>query len=82
MLYYRRIGDSAGGLFDAPIYFGASLEAGNVWEDRSDMSIDSALLHGSLFVGIDSYVGPMYFAARLGQGGLSNFYLVIGAPPP
>ncbi len=82
LLYYRRIGDSAGGLFDAPIYFGASLEAGNVWEDRSDMSIDSALLHGSLFVGIDSYVGPMYFAAGLGQGGLSNFYLVIGAPPP
>jgi len=82
LLYYRRIGDSAGGLFDAPVYFGASLEAGNVWESRSDMSIDSALLHGSLFVGIDSYVGPMFFAFGMGQGGLTNFYLVIGAPPP
>ena len=46
------------------------------------MSFDSALLHGSLFVGIDSYVGPMFFAAGVGQGGLTNFYLVIGAPPP
>lgn len=82
LFYYRRIGDSAGGLFDAPIYFGASLEAGNVWESRTDMSFDSALLHGSLFVGIDSYVGPMFFAAGVGQGGLTNFYLVIGAPPP
>ena len=82
LLYYRRIGDSAGGLFDAPVYFGASLEAGNVWESRSDMSVDSALLHGSLFVGIDSYVGPMFFAFGMGQGGLTNFYLVIGAPPP
>jgi NTE family protein len=82
LLYYRRIGDSAGGLFDAPIYFGASLEAGNVWESRTDMSFDSLLLHGSLFVGIDSYVGPMFFAAGVGQGGLTNFYLVIGAPPP
>ncbi|MDH3585680.1 MAG: patatin-like phospholipase family protein [Gammaproteobacteria bacterium] len=82
LLYYRRIGDSPGGLFDAPVYVGASLEAGNVWESRSDMSIDSTLLHGSLFVGIDSYVGPMFFAAGIGQGGLTNFYLVIGAPPP
>jgi NTE family protein len=82
LFYYRRIGDSAGGLFDAPIYFGASLEAGNVWETRTDMSFDSVLLHGSLFVGIDSYVGPMFFAAGVGQGGLTNFYLVIGAPPP
>jgi NTE family protein len=82
LLYYRRIGDSAGGLLDAPIYLGASLEAGNTWQDRSDMSFGSALLHGSLFVGMDSYVGPMFFAAGIGQGGLTNFYLFIGAPPP
>jgi NTE family protein len=82
LLYYRRIGDSPGGLFDAPVYLGGSLEAGNAWESRGDMSIGSALLHGSLFVGIDSYVGPMFFAAGVGEGGLTNFYLVIGAPPP
>jgi NTE family protein len=82
LLYYRRIGESAGGLLDAPIYLGASLEAGNTWQDRSDMSFGSALLHGSLFVGMDSYVGPMFFAAGIGEGGLTNFYLFIGAPPP
>lgn len=82
LLYYRRIGDSPGGLFDAPVYLGASLEAGNVWQSRSDMSVDSAQLHGSLFVGVDSYIGPLVFAAGLGEGGLSNFYLFIGAPPP
>jgi NTE family protein len=82
LLFYRRVGDSPGGLFDAPVYLGASLETGNVWESRTDMSVDSTLLHGSLFVGFDSYVGPMLFAAGIGQGGLTNFYLVIGAPPP
>jgi NTE family protein len=82
LLYYRRIGDSPGGLFDAPVYLGGTVEAGNVWESRGDMSVGSALLHGSLFVGIDSYVGPMFFAAGVGEGGLTNFYLVIGAPPP
>ena len=82
LLYYRRIGESAGGLIDAPIYLGASLETGNVWQDRSDMSLGSSQLHGSLFLGMDSYIGPMFFAAGLGEGGLSNFYLFFGAPPP
>jgi hypothetical protein len=46
------------------------------------MSFGSAELHGSLFVGVDSYIGPLVFAAGVGEGGLSNFYLFIGAPPP
>ena len=82
LLYYRRIGESPGGLFDAPVYLGGSLEAGNVWQERSDMSFGSASIHGSLFVGMDSYVGPMFFAVGAGEGGLTNFYLFIGAPPP
>ena len=82
LLYYRRIGESPGGLFDAPVYLGATLEAGNVWASRSDMSLGSADIHGSLFVGTDTYIGPMLFAFGAGEGGLTNFYLVIGAPPP
>jgi len=82
LLYYRRIGESPGSLFDAPVYLGGSLEAGNVWASRSDMSFGSSSIHGSLFVGMDSYIGPMFFAIGAGEGGLTNFYLVIGAPPP
>ena len=81
MLFYRRIGDSPAGLFDAPVYLGASLEAGNVWESRSQISASSALVHGSLFVGVDSYIGPLFLAAGFGEGGTSNVYLFIGAPP-
>ena len=81
LLFYRRIGDSPAGLFDAPVYFGATLEAGNVWESRSQMSLDSALVHGSLFLGANTYIGPLFLAAGLGEGGESNFYLFIGAPP-
>jgi NTE family protein len=82
LLYYRRTGESAGGFFDAPVYVGASLEGGNAWQRRNDISLDSAELHGSVFVGMDSYIGPIFFAAGIGQGGRSNFYLFIGAPPP
>jgi NTE family protein len=81
LTFYRRIGSSAGGIFDVPSYFGASVEAGNVWQSRSDMSFSSALIHGSLFLGMDTYIGPVIIGAGAGQNGNSNFYLFIGAPP-
>lgn len=81
LMFYRRVGTSAGGIFEVPTYFGASLEAGNVWQSRSDMSFGSTLIHGSLFLGMDTYVGPVILGAGVGEDGYSNFYLFIGAPP-
>lgn len=81
LLYYRRIGSSAGGLVELPIYFGASLESGNVWQARDDIGIDSLVTNGSLFFGLDTFFGPMFLAAGLSETGNSNFYLFIGAIP-
>jgi len=81
LTFYRCIGTSAGGLFEVPTFVGATVEAGNVWQSRSDMSFSSMLLHGSLFLGMDTYIGPVILAAGVGQSGYSNFYLFIGAPP-
>ena len=81
LVYYRRVGESAGGLFDVPIYLGASAELGNVWQSRSDISFDSALFNGSIFAGLDTMLGPVYLAAGFGEGGRANFYLFIGSPP-
>ncbi len=80
LVYYRRIGDPTQGLFDLPVYIGGSLEAGNAWATSDDISADTLLLNGSLFVGLDSYFGPIYLAAGLGEGGRSNFYLFVGTP--
>ncbi|MEM8816026.1 MAG: patatin-like phospholipase family protein [Pseudomonadota bacterium] len=79
--YYRRVGNSAGGLFTVPLYLGASLEAGNVWSERRSISLDSALLHGSLFAGLDTFVGPFYLALGFGEGGERNVYIFLGSPP-
>jgi NTE family protein len=81
LVMYRRVGESAGGLFDVPIYVGLSAEAGNVWQQRSDMSLDSMRLGGSLYAGFDTYIGPVYLAAGFAEGGSRNFYLFIGSPP-
>ena len=81
LVVYRRIGSSAGGLIEVPTYFGASLEAGNVWQDRDAISVDDLRTNGSLFFGLDTYIGPVFLAAGLGEGGDTNFYLFIGALP-
>ncbi len=81
LVFYRRVGTSAGGLFELPTYFGASLEAGNVWQRRDDIGLDDLRMNGSLFLGLDSYFGPVFLAAGLSEAGGSNFYLFIGALP-
>jgi NTE family protein len=78
--YYRRVGRAPGGLLDVPLYLGASLETGNVWQSRSDISAGSSLLHGSLFLGMNTYIGPIILGVGAGEGDVTNFYLLIGAP--
>ena len=68
-IMYRRIGSGQDGLFDVPTYLGFSLELGNVWQRRSDVSVDSALFNGAAFLGFDTFLGPVYVAAGFGEGG-------------
>lgn len=81
LVYYRRVGESAGGLLDVPIYIGVSAEAGNAWQSRSDISFSSARVNGSIFAGFDTLIGPVYLAAGFGEGGRANYYLFFGSPP-
>ncbi len=82
LVYYRSAGETGGGLFDIPLYLGGSLEAGNVWQSRSEMSFDSVIVNGSLFAGIDTYIGPIFLAAGLSENGDSSFYLFLGNTRP
>jgi len=75
---YRRIGSGKEGLFDVPTYVGFSLELGNVWQRRSDVSLESALFNGSVFLGFDTLLGPVYLAAGFGEGGDRKLYLLLG----
>ena len=45
------------------------------------MSFDSLWLNGSVFAGLDTFIGPVYLAAGFAEHGNSNFYLFFGAPP-
>jgi NTE family protein len=81
MIYYRRVSESTGGIGEIPIYLGASLEAGNAWQSRSAIDFESALVNGSVFAGFDTPIGPFFIGAGFAEGGRSNYYLFLGAPP-
>lgn len=72
--YYRRIGDLA--LF--PAFAGVSLELGNVWAARSEISAKSAILGGSLWAGVQTPVGPVYVGYGHAEGGAGAFYVYLG----
>ena len=77
-IYYRQVGRRGQGFLNVPVYVGASIEAGNVWSSRHDISFDTARTNGSLFVGLDTLLGPVYFATGFDEGGGSAYYLFLG----
>ena len=78
ILYYRQIGRGGPGYFDVPTYLGASLEAGNVWQSRSAASWASTQKDASLFLGMDTLLGPLYIATGFDKHGNQAFYLFLG----
>lgn len=80
LVYFRRVSESTGGIFNVPVYVGASLETGNAWSDRGDIGFGSSLLNGGVFAGFDTPIGPVYLGAGFAEGGRSNYYLFFGAP--
>ncbi len=61
-------------------YLGASAEIGNTWLDRSAVSFGNTYKAGSLFLGVDTYLGPFYIAYGRATGGNSSWYIFLGRP--
>jgi NTE family protein len=59
-------------------YLGGTIEAGNVWERRSDVSLDNAIISGSVFLGLDTAIGPIYLAYGQADTGESAIYINLG----
>lgn len=61
-------------------YAGASLEFGNVWDERSEIRFDSLRVGSSLFLGADTFIGPIYLGYGFADGGFGALYLMLGRP--
>jgi NTE family protein len=67
-------------LIGGGIFLGGSLEAGNTWAEGSDVKLSDALVAGSLFLGSETPLGPVYLAYGLSERGHNAFYFQIGLP--
>ncbi len=78
LVYRYRWFDNDFGMFQSPVYLGASAEYGGVWTDEN-FSDAPLFLAGSVFAGIDSPVGPIMLSYGQVETGLRSFYLIIGS---
>lgn len=76
LAYYYRLND-----FQlVPAYAGVTLEAGNVWSFEDDIAFDDLRYAGSVFVGAETPLGPVYFAIGHSDGGDTGVYFYLGNP--
>ena len=78
LLYHYRWFDNDFGAFRSPVYLGGSLERGGVWNKGVDVSWESAVTAGSIFIGVDTNLGPLYLAYGQGEADKSSIYLYFG----
>jgi NTE family protein len=77
LVYLFRLGRLSPGIGDG-IYIGGSVEAGNLWMDQAQVNSSDLLFAGSVCIGIDTALGPLYFAQGFGEGGADALYLYVG----
>lgn len=77
-VYYRRMTDS-GALFSVPLYLGGSLEVGGIWDRRADINSKGLIGAGSVFLGADTLLGPVFLGYGHAEGGNNAFYLTFGS---
>lgn len=76
--YIYRVADNDFGAFKAPLFLGGSLEQGGVWDKGEDISIESSYTSGSLYMGVESFLGPIFLGYGVAEGGHDMFYLQLG----
>jgi len=77
LITYHKVGSS----FIGDVYFGGTLESGNIWQkDEKKFDIENLRLAGSVFIGYDTIFGPLYLAVGHADGGYNAGYFYLGRP--
>jgi NTE family protein len=75
LITYHKMGES----FLGDLYLGGSVEAGNVWkQNEKQFDLGNLRLAGSIFVGYDTIIGPLYLAFGHADGGYNAGYFYLG----
>ncbi|MAB22922.1 MAG: hypothetical protein CMK78_00800 [Pseudomonadales bacterium] len=78
MVYYRRLNPSYFDILSLPLYVGTSLEYGRVY-NRDEEGFDTGYFGaGSLLLGMDTLLGPLFFGLGANEEGQEAFYMKLG----
>ena len=61
-----------------PAYLGGTAEYGGVWDDTDDISTENSLFSGSLFLGLDSLLGPILIGWAYTDEGDDLYFIKLG----
>ena len=75
---FRKIGNMPA--FGRGIYVGGSLEVGRIDSPNNDFTLERSLFGGSLFLGLDTSLGPLYVGYGHATGNRRSAYLMLGRP--
>ncbi len=78
LMTFRRIGSMAG--FGSGVYVGASFELGNATASDARFSSGDLVRAGSLFLGLDTAIGPLYLGYGRADRRRDSLYLLLGSP--
>jgi NTE family protein len=78
-MYYNRV-LALPDILGSGVYVGGSAEVGMMRDRYDQLPSGGTLYSGSLFVGADTFAGPLYLGAGLGNAGAFSIYLLLGAP--
>ncbi|MCL1038296.1 patatin-like phospholipase family protein [Shewanella submarina] len=78
IMYQYDLGRDALGMTEFPLYLGASLEAGNIWELSDQIAVNDLIYASSLYLGTDTDLGPAALGIGLTDTGDKAFYLFLG----
>ena len=77
-LYYHRLNEPDESFLNTQFYLGGSVEVGNAWQNSDDISLNNSIVSGSVFVVLETLIGPFYLAYGASEGGRRSAYLYFG----
>lgn len=78
--YQRRLSKNSVVGLDMPVYAGFSIEGGQLWSEQSEVDLGDLRGAGSIYLGLDSPIGPVYIAYGRTESNQSALYLSLGWP--
>lgn len=78
LLAFRRFSEVQNPLFDMGFFVGGSLEFTNIQNDSTGFEDENLINSGSVFIGADTPLLPLYFGFGLADTGDRALYLILG----